>query len=357
MGSTRRQALQSALLRAWLERGLLATLLFPVSLFFGALTGARRQLYALGLLKIRRVDALVVVVGNVVAGGAGKTPTVMALVQHLQMQGYVVGVISRGYGRANTACTEVMPDALPQNTGDEPLLIRRTTQVPVFVGRTRIEAATALLERYPLTQIILCDDGLQHYALYRDLEVCVFDDRGFGNGWLLPAGPLREAWPRNPLSQAGQGDDRLLVLHTGEHAAFSGFTAQRSLAPFAKCSDGTTIALSALGEPGTKPLLAVAGIAQPESFFSMLRTGKVPLAKTLALPDHYDFDSFLRNAYGGYGIICTEKDAAKLWSTTPDAWAVPLVFTPQPAFFDAVTARVAFLMSTKLSSTHGHKTT
>jgi tetraacyldisaccharide 4'-kinase len=357
MGSTWRQALQSALLRAWLKRGLLATLLFPMSLCFGALAGARRQLYALGLLKIRRVDALVIVVGNVVAGGAGKTPTVMALVQHLQVLGYVVGVISRGFGRSSTACMEVMPDASPQNTGDEPLLIRRTTEVPVFVGRTRIEAATALLERYPLTQIILCDDGLQHYSLFRDLEICVFDDRGCGNGWLLPAGALREAWPRNPLAQAGQGDDRLLVLHTGEHAAFSGFTAQRSLASFAKRSDGTTIALSALGKPGTGPLLAVAGIARPESFFSMLRANQVPLAKTLALPDHYDFDSFLRNIYEGYSIICTEKDAAKLWSTTPEAWAVPLVFAPQPAFLDAVTARVTFLMSTKLSSTHGHKTT
>jgi tetraacyldisaccharide 4'-kinase len=357
MGSTWRQALQSALLHAWLNRGLLATLLFPVSLVYRALARSRWQAFAWGLLKIQRVEALVVVVGNVVAGGAGKTPTVIALVQHLQSLGYAVGVISRGYGRSGTACTEVAPDASPHHTGDEPLLIRRTTQVPVFVGHPRIAAANALLKRYPQTQIIVCDDGLQHYSLYRDLEICVFDDRGCGNGWLLPAGLLREAWPRNPLAQAGQGDDRLLVLHTGEHAAFSGFTAQRSLAPFAKCSDGTTIALSVLGEPGTKPLLALAGIAQPQSFFSMLRASGVPLEKTLALPDHYDFDSFLRNIYKGYSIICTEKDAAKLWSKTPDAWAVPLVFVPQPAFFDAVDARVAALMSTKLSSSHGHKTT
>jgi tetraacyldisaccharide 4'-kinase len=357
MDSTWRQRLQSALLRAWLSRGRLARLLYPVSLLLRALVAARRQLYVWGLLRITRVDAVVIVVGNVVAGGAGKTPTVIAMVRHLQEQGYTVGVISRGYGRSGTECTEVLSDASPKNTGDEPLLIKRATEMPVFVGRSRIEAANALLKRYPGTQIILCDDGLQHYALFRDLEICVFDDRGCGNGWLLPAGPLREPWPRGPLVQAGQSDDRLLVLHTGDNPAFSGFTAQRSLAPMAQCSNGTTIALSALGMRGTNPLLAVAGIAQPESFFSMLRTNQVPLAKTLALPDHYDFNSCLRNIYEGYSIICTEKDAVKLWSTTPEAWAVPLVFVPQPAFFGALTAHVADLTNTKLSSTHGHKTT
>jgi tetraacyldisaccharide 4'-kinase len=168
---------------------------------------------------------------------------------------------------------------------------------------------------------------------------------------------LREPWPRHPVAQTGQSDDQLLVFHTGDHPAFAGFTARRSLAPFARRSDGKTIALDALGAPGMKPLLAVAGIALPESFFSMLRACQVPLVKTLALPDHYDFDSFLRNNYEGYSIICTEKDAAKLWSTAPDAWAVPLVFEPHPAFFDAVTARVTTHLSTKLSLTHGHKTT
>jgi tetraacyldisaccharide 4'-kinase len=357
MVSTWRQTLQSALLRAWLSRGFLAGLLFPFSLVFRALVRSRRQLFVWGLLKTHRVDALVIVVGNAVAGGAGKTPTVIALVQHLQSQRYAVGVISRGYGRSETACTEVTLHALPQNTGDEPLLIRQITRAPVFVAQTRVEAATALLKRYPQTQIIVCDDGLQHYGLYRDLEICVFDDRGCGNAWLLPAGPLREPWPRDALTQVGQGDDRLLILHTGEHPAFAGFTARRSLAPFAKCSDGTSIALSMLGEPGAKPLLAVAGIAQPESFFSMLRASQVPLAKTLALPDHYDFGSYSSSIHEGYSIICTEKDAAKLWPAVPNALAVPLVFQPEPAFVAAFDARVAELLAAKLSSTHGHKTT
>ena len=353
MGGDWRQTLQAA----WLSRGLIARLLYPTSLFFRALVWARRQLFAFGLLPTRRVNALVIVVGNVVAGGAGKTPTVMALVQHLQGLGYTIGVISRGYGRDGTACIEVTPESSPQDAGDEPLLIRRTTLAPVFVGRTRLEAASALLERYPLTQIIICDDGLQHYGLYRDLEICVFDDRGYGNGWLLPAGPLREPWPREALPQSGQGDERLLVLHTGDHPAFIGFTVQRCLALFAKGLDGTSIPLRALGAPGTKPLMAVAGIAQPESFFSMLRACQVPLAKTLGLPDHYDFDSFSRSIHVGYSVICTEKDAAKLWTVAPEALAIPLVLVPEPAFFAVLDAQVTGLMAEKLSSAHGHKTT
>ncbi len=353
MNGTWRQTLESA----WLSRGLIAKLLYPISLFFRAMVWARRQLFAFGLLPTGRVEALVIVVGNVVAGGAGKTPTVMALVQHLQAQGYRVGVISRGYGRAGTACTEVMPESSPQDAGDEPLLIRRTTLAPVFVGHTRMEAAAALMERYPSTQIIICDDGLQHYGLYRDLELCVFDDRGVGNGWLMPAGPLRELWPRQALRQAGQDDERLLILHTGDRPAFVGFTAQRSLALYARGRDGKSIPLPALCAPGTKPLLAVAGIAQPEAFFSMLRACKVPLAETMGLPDHYDFNSFSPSIHERYSIICTEKDAAKLWPVAPEALAIALVFVPEPAFFTAFDARVTGLMAAKLSSTHGHKTT
>ena len=357
MEGTWRHMLQDALMRAWLNRGLLARLLYPVSLLFRALARIRRELYARGILPVQRVNALVIVVGNVVVGGAGKTPTVIALVMHLRDQGYQVGVISRGYGRSTTESLEVANNSSPYDTGDEPLLIHNTTQVPVFVCSNRVKAATDLLQRYPLTQVIVCDDGLQHYALYRDLEVCVFDDRGYGNGWLLPAGPLREPWPRKPIMDCGQGSDSLVVLHTGARAAFDGFTGVRSLAAFARARDGTTTAVSALSGPGRKPVLAVAGIAVPESFFSMLRECQVHLDKTLALPDHYDFDSFLISDYKGYSIVCTEKDAAKLWLKAPSALAVPLVLVPESDFFFTIDARVNEMMSAKLSSTHGHKTT
>lgn len=358
MAGALRPALQRILLRAWTQRAGLASLLWPISLTFQCLVWLRRRLYRWGVFQPAHVDAIVIVVGNVIAGGAGKTPTVMALVQHLGARGLRVGVISRGYGRNNSAASvEVLKDSRPEDVGDEPLLIQRTCRTPVVVGPTRHAAATALLARYPQTQVIVCDDGLQHYALYRDLEICVFDNRGCGNGWLMPAGPLRESWPRQSVTCAGQRADRLLVLHTGNRPAFAGYTAQRSLAPFAMGSDGVRVPLESLSAPGIKPLIALAGIAQPESFFAMLRALQVPLAKTVALPDHYHFDSSLRIFHEGYRLICTEKDAAKLWLLVPDALAVPLVFEPEAAFFSALDAVLAPLLSTRLSSVHGHQTT
>lgn len=356
MPGTGRQGLHSALPQAWTGRGPLALLLWPVSLLYRILVGVRRLLYAAGLLTTQRAPVPVIVVGNVIAGGAGKTPTVMALVGYLRERGLQVGVISRGYGRNTTGCVEVLIDSRPQAVGDEPLLIHRATQVPVWVGDTRHAAAEALLTRHPQTEVLVCDDGLQHYALYRDLEVCVFDDRGIGNGWMLPAGPLREPWPRRALARAGQRDDRWLVLHTGSQPAFVGHTAQRSLAPYAVRRDGTHVPLDALRAPGPRPLLALAGIARPESFFDLLRALQLPLAQTLALPDHYDFDSLSRNIHEGYTLICTEKDAAKLWQVAPDALAVPLVLTPEPAFFAALDDALSQVLTARLSSGHGHQT-
>jgi tetraacyldisaccharide 4'-kinase len=294
-----------------------------------------------------------VVVGNVVAGGAGKTPTVIALVQHLQAAGIRAGVVSRGYGRSGDDCLEVLPETPPELTGDEPALIRRATQVPVFVAARRAEAARALLAAHPGTQLILCDDGLQHYALRRDIEIAVFDDRGAGNGWLLPAGPLREPWPERlhrGLRPDGGGID--LVLHTGTLPAFEGFRSTRRLADHALRADGSRVALDSLA--GT-PLIALAGIARPQAFFAMLAARGLTLAEVRALPDHYDFDSYPLPADGGYSLICTEKDAVKLFFRQADALAVPLVFEPEPAFFAAFDALLAPLLS-PLPSPHGHQT-
>ena len=342
--------LQRNLTRAWAQSGLLAWLLWPFSLLFGALATLRRGLYRAGLFKVQRVSAVVIVVGNVVAGGAGKTPAVIVLVQHLRARGLQVGVISRGYGRRATDCREVLADSAIADVGDEPALIQRATAAPVFVAARRFEAATALLKRYPDTRIIVCDDGLQHLSLHRDLEICVFDDRGIGNGFLLPAGPLREPWPRAVD----------LVLHTGAHPAFAGFTAQRALARHALRADGRLVALTELTRDGAKPLLAVAAIAKPEAFFAMLRDQRLPLARTVALPDHYDFSSWSSNEYEGYTVICTEKDAIKLWHQQPDALAVPLIFTPEQAFMTELDALLHGLLAARqnprLSSPHGHTT-
>ena len=315
------------MLRIWQRRGWRAWLLWPLSLLYGLLVGLRRSLYRLQLKKSGRVSVPVIVVGNVVAGGAGKTPVVMALVQHWTAHGVRVGVVSRGHGRSSTDCREVRPDSLPADVGDEPTLVQRSCQVPVFVARQRLQAAQALLAAYPDTQLIVCDDGLQHYALHRDLEICVFDNRGIGNGFLLPAGPLREAWPR-PVD---------LVLHSGSKPAFAGWRAQRSLADYAVQADGIRVPLASLHSTS---LLAVAAIAQPEHFFSMLRSAGLSLTETRALPDHYNFDSWSRILNKRKTVICTEKDAVKLWQHQPDALAVPLVLAIDAGFWAALDQRV-----------------
>lgn len=344
----RTAALQHRLLQAWTGRGPLACLLWPLSLLMWVLVSLRRWAYRLGWFASHHAGVPTVVVGNVVAGGAGKTPTAIAVLNHLKAQGWQPGLISRGHGRVGADCREVHPDSLPQHVGDEPLLIHRATGVPVFVARQRIDAARALLAQHPSINILVCDDGLQHLALQRDIEIGVFDERGIGNGWLLPAGPLREPWPR-ALD---------IVLHTAgqpsaaRRAAIPGYSAQRQLAAHAVRADGQHIALADLRH---QPLLAVAGIARPEAFFSMLRDQGLTLAQTQSLPDHYDYADWQAPAdhVGATPLtmVCTEKDAAKLWAHQPQAWAVPLQLTPEAGFFTALDQQLA-----RLSSRHGHQT-
>lgn len=342
------QRLANALQRAWLRRTGLARLLMPLALLFGLAGSVRRQLYQRGFLRVTTVRVPVLVVGNVVAGGAGKTPLVMALVAHFRNQGLCVGVVSRGHGRLDRQCREVLPDTPASQSGDEPALIRRSTGAPVFVANRRADAASALLAAYPAMQLIICDDGLQHHALHRDLEVVVFDDRGLGNGWLLPAGPLREPWPRRP-------DHGLkLVLHTGSSPVFAGYTASRSLADHAIAADGTRVPLASLRQ---RPLAAVAAIANPQVFFSMLRSLGLHLDEVTALPDHDDFANYTPPVDAATTVLCTEKDAVKLFQrasgTRVRVLAVPLVFVPEPAFFTALDALTAPLLS-PLPSRHGH---
>ena len=330
--------LKIGLQSAWYKRGLLAflisTLLWPLSQVYRFLAFTHRQLYRSGILKAHKASVPVVVVGNIVAGGGGKTPTVIALVQHLQALGIQVGVISRGYGRTSAECLEVKKNSAISDVGDEPAGVLIACNAIVFVANSRFEAASTLLKTYPNTQVIISDDGLQHHALRHDIAVTVFDDRGMGNGLLLPAGPLR---------QSAVKTDQSLVLHTGNQAAklpkitAPQFTARRALASYALRSDGSKVNIGEL--KAQKNLLALAGIANPEAFFDMLRDQGLNLVKTVALPDHfnfnYTFNSDLGNEYAGYTLICTIKDAVKLWLVQPEALAVPLEFAPEPAFFTA----------------------
>lgn len=334
-----RLQLAQTLQHAWTQRGFPAKALWPLSCMYALLSALNRLLYRWGIFKTHHVRVPVVVVGNIVAGGGGKTPTVIVLVQHLKAHGFRVGVVSRGYGRTDSNCREVCADSTIAEVGDEPALIWQSCAVPVFVARKRFDAASALLAAYPETDVIISDDGLQHRALHHDIAVTVFDDRGLGNGWRLPAGPLRQSAPA----------ETDLILHTGQHPAllkdvFIQFTAHRALADHAVRADGSQMLLADLANQPEKPLLALAGIAKPEAFFSMLRDAGLDLAETLALPDHADysaFDSILGNKYADYSLICTQKDAVKLWQGHPDALAVPLVFMPERSFFAAFEAAVS----------------
>ena len=311
--------MRKALQRAWSGRGALAWGLRPLSLLFGAVASLRRTAYRAGLLRRERAGVPVIVVGNVVAGGSGKTPIVQAIVKHLADIGLHPGIVSRGYGRRAHDCREVHAGSDPAEVGDEPLLLARTCAVPVFVAPRRIDAARALLRAHPGTRVIVSDDGLQHYGLARDIEVCVFDERGAGNGWLLPAGPLREPWPRAVDFVLGP----------------PGYQVLRTLARDAVRADGTRAPLEQLRGTG---LVALAGIAKPEAFFEMLRGSGLQIERAIALPDHFDFRAL--PALEGE-LVCTEKDAVKLWRTHPGAWAVPLHVQVDPAFWAALDAKLA----------------
>ncbi len=310
--------LSERLTRAWQRRGLIAWLLLPLSLVYWLLTALRRALFALGVLKQTVLPVPVIVVGNIFVGGTGKTPLVIWLVEQLRRRGFHPGVISRGYGAKVNTVTEVTDHSLPTDVGDEPLLIARKAGVPVVVGRRRVQAARQLLALHPGIDVIVSDDGLQHYALGRQVEIQLSDARGHGNGWMLPAGPLREPTCRrsdfyvgNGVLPAAGGYQMTLV---GDHAQRVSDRAQRLL-------------LGAI--PASARVVAAAGIGHPQRFFDMLASHGVVLAHTIALPDHFDFS---QNPFDGLQadyILVTDKDAvkcARIAALAADSrlWAVPV---------------------------------
>jgi tetraacyldisaccharide 4'-kinase len=323
----------------------LSIALLDVSWVYGALVKLRRKLYGSGVMSSTKLNVPVIVVGNVIAGGAGKTPVVIEIAKLLAQHGYHCGIISRGYGRKAKGVLEVLSITPVSESGDEPALIKSLQNAPVFVASERSKAALALLASYPETNVLLCDDGLQHLALQRDIEICVFDERGIGNGRLLPAGPLREPWPR-VASKTGEPWPRDVdfILHRGGFN--TGFAIERRLADHALQADGTAVPLANLA--ATK-LTALAGIAKPESFFSMLRERGIALEETISLPDHYDFDSFNPLWDGRRSLICTQKDAVKLWRTPlaqqHDIYAVPLIVQLPETFNAALLEKLSSLQS------------
>ena len=338
-GPALRAAAEQWFTRLWWQPrpGVAARLMQPLSALYGAL--ARRARRAPEALPVP-----VVVVGNVVVGGAGKTPTVIALVNALRAAGWRPGVVSRGHGRASDGVQAVSPGDSPSTSGDEPLLIRRRTGVPVWVGRARVQAARALLQAHPAVNVIVSDDGLQHRALPRQAEVVVFDERGIGNGLLLPAGPLREPLPRpGPAAWPAQR----WVLYNAPHAttALPGALAQRAPGAVTTLADwqrGTTTAPALpLSAFRGRPLLAAAGIAAPERFFAMLESAGLRLQR-LPLPDHFDY-THLPWPPGTPEVMVTEKDAVKIAPSRVGAtkvWVVALDFRLPPDIVQAVLQRL-----------------
>jgi tetraacyldisaccharide 4'-kinase len=313
-------------------------LLQPLSLIYRTLASLNEAMQR--RRSPRSLGRPVVVVGNLVVGGAGKTPTVIALVDWLRREGWHPGVVSRGYGRPNDqALVDVKLDTPAVDAGDEPLLIRRRSGVPVVVARDRVAAARALLAAHPEVDLVVSDDGLQHHRLPRDVEVLVFDERGIGNGLVLPAGPLRQPLPGTLPSQA-------IALYNASRPStpLPGACVRRTLAgalPLAAWWQGDTPAWQPLSVLAGRPLIAAAGMGAPERFFSMLEQAGLTIER-LPLADHADFGTLPWPADAS-DVVVTEKDAVKLApgaTGSSSIWVVALDFAFPPDFTAALRQRL-----------------
>ncbi|PSJ80645.1 tetraacyldisaccharide 4'-kinase [Neisseria iguanae] len=312
----------------------------PFSCVFARIAAKRRRDFLAGRTKSEKLPVPVVVVGNIHAGGAGKTPIVSALVSGLQQRGVNVGIISRGYGRAEKGVHVLNPSTTAAQAGDEPLLLYRQTGAPVAVGSSRAQAGQALLAAYPDVQMIVADDGLQHYALQRNVEIVVFPlaDTVRDDLDLLPNGCLRE-----PLSRLASVD--AVVVGGGSHPSFrpSGNMFASRVEPgsiYRLSQPDEKLDLGCLKNCRTA---AAAGIAKPERFFDSLRRLGVGLDEKLVLPDHADITP--QDLPAADFVFVTEKDAVKL-SDGPDAdalnhvWVLPICAIIEPDLANFVLGRL-----------------
>jgi tetraacyldisaccharide 4'-kinase len=329
----------------WQKRGLIALLLWPFSLLYRLIRAFVGAAYRIGLKRPKGVGVPVVVVGNLYTGGTGKTPLVIELVTRLKQRGWHPGVVSRGYGGAAQRARLVTAGCEASECGDEPLLIAAATGAPVAVGRDRVAAAQLLRQMHPSCDVLLADDGLQHRRLARDFEIAVIHGRGVGNGWQLPAGPLRESPRRlrdvdavvfNGPVQPVRIHSPFFLLHTEVTDAYCLARPERR---------GNLDHLARRQAQGhALRLLAACGIGTPESFFQMLRDHGLKF-KTLPLPDHYDYRHNPFPRHGFDGILITEKDAVKCradhtLSHDERLWVVPLRVNLDRALTDMIETRL-----------------
>ena len=324
-------SLSSRLVAAWYAPRLTALTapLVPLAVAFGAAASARRALFRAGLLRAQRLPVSVVVVGNITVGGSGKTPLAAALTRALAERGWHPGIVSRGHGRTNDSSAPIVvaPDADAADVGDEPLLLARTG-IPVAVAADRVAAARALLAAHPQCDVIVADDGLQHYRLARDFEIVVVDAaRGLGNGWRLPAGPLRE-----PAARLEEADAIVTLVTPGAPAPWTAPNAWRMTlvgGTFHRVADPAQ-AQPASAFTGTG-VHAVAGIGNPERFFAQLRSLHIA-ATGHAFPDHHRFVAGDLAMPGARAILMTEKDAVKCGALADErCWYLPVRAHIDPA--------------------------
>jgi tetraacyldisaccharide 4'-kinase len=320
-------ALIDTLESAWYGNGRVPWWAWPLATLYSAVIRLRGGLYRAGWLASVRLPAPVIVIGNLSVGGTGKTPLTLAVVEALRTRGYRPGVVSRGYGgsQREPLLLDDAPD--PARVGDEPCLIR-TSGVPVVVGRDRPAAAQLLLDAG--CDVLIADDGLQHYALARDVEICVIDGvRRFGNGRLLPAGPLRE-----PLSRLRRVDFRVC---NGGVAADGEYPMQLRGGDVVALCDGQQQSLASFRE---QRVHAVAAIGNPQRFFDSLRAAGIELIEH-AFADHHAFAPTDLNFNDDLPVLMTDKDAVKCQRfAQPHWWRVPVHADLPKAFHDALAARI-----------------
>jgi len=313
----------------WYRLSPLHLALWPLAVIFGLLGALRRRFYRAGLLRVARLPVPVIVVGNISVGGTGKTPLVIWLAEQLRAEGYTPGIISRGYGGTAPEPRPALADSDPAVTGDEAVLLARRCVCPVWIGADRAAAARALLRARPACDVLISDDGLQHYALGRDIEIAVIDgERGFGNGMLLPAGPLREPPRRLDLVDAVVINGTPLFPRESLPHAVPAFDMRLTGRMF---YDVLNPAQRAGPERFAHHAVhAVAAIGNPQRFFNHLRElGLSFTAHTFA--DHHTFAPSDLAFAGDDAVIMTEKDAVKcerfcsenLWALQIDAVAEP----------------------------------
>ena len=311
--------------------------LIPLSLLFAAVAGLRRTAYRLSWFKSERMPVPVIVVGNITVGGTGKTPVVLWLVHCLHAAGYHPGIVTRGYG-GSEQLQEVRADSDPKRVGDEPLLLARRSGVPVFAGRARAAAARALLQAHPQCDVLVSDDGLQHYALARDVELAVVDgERKFGNGWLLPAGPLREPVSRlrKVTAVVVNGEGELTDMPAPRYrmhvigAVFRNVRDPQRQATAADLQD--------------RPLHAVAAIGNPARFFSHLEHLSLSFRRH-PFPDHFAFSADELAFAGDETVLMTEKDAVKCTAFAKASWwYLPVEAEVDPALGQLILAKLRSL--------------